>query len=129
MTSRRSDRAATKSDRKEARLDHPSGVLYLFQHRSVPLILDTLLSLPPGREFNKTELAEMAGVTRQTVGRYVDLLLEVTILEAVDETSPQRYRVADSPVVEELHAVNSAINATAHTTAGSGSDPSSNPNH
>ena len=58
-----------------------------------------MLDLPPNREFNKTELAEHAGVTRQTVGNYTDLLCEVELIEEVPDTSPRRYRVADSDVV------------------------------
>lgn len=98
-------------DTKEARLRHPSGVLYLMGHESVPILLDALLDLSPGREFNKTELAHHAGVTRQTVGNYVGLLLEVEVIEEVPGTSPQRYRLAESSVVEELHELNSALNA------------------
>lgn len=80
------------------------------QHESVPILLDALLDLPPGREFNKTEFAEHAGVTRQTVSNYIDLLLEVDVVEEVPNTSPRRYRVADSDVVQELFALNSALN-------------------
>lgn len=47
---------------------------------------------------------------------YIDLLLEVAILEAVPNTSPQRYRLADSAVVEELFALNSALNTVAADT-------------
>jgi len=81
------------------------------RHESVPILVDALLDLPPGREVTKTEFADHAGVTRQTVSTYVDLLLEVDVLEAVPNTSPQRYRLADSEVVEELFALNSALNA------------------
>lgn len=98
-------------DTKEARLAHPSGVLYLLQHEGVPILLDAILDLPPGREFNKSEFADHAGVTRQTVGNYIDLLLEVDIVEEVPNTTPQRYRVAESDVVRELFEFNSAINA------------------
>ncbi|QCC51209.1 helix-turn-helix domain-containing protein [Halapricum salinum] len=98
-------------DTKEARLQHPSGFLYLTQHESVPILIDALLDLPPGREFNKTELADHAGVTRQTVGAYIDVLIETGVLEEVPKTSPQRYRLAESEVVEELFALNSALNA------------------
>lgn len=98
------------TDTKEARFDHPSGLLYLMQHESVPVLLDAILDLPPGREFNKTEFAEHAGVTRQTVGNYVDLLLEVDIVEEVPNTTPRRYRVAQSDVVQELFELNSALN-------------------
>lgn len=96
---------------KDARLAHPSGFLYLTQHESVPILIDALLDLPPGREFNKTELADHAGVTRQTVSNYIEVLLDVEILEVVPNTSPQRYRVANSDVVAELFEFNSALNA------------------
>jgi len=101
---------AAEKDTKEARLENPSGVLHLFQHESVPILLDAILTLPPGREFNKTELADHAGVTRQTVSNYIDLLLETEIVEEVPNTSPRRYRVAKSDVVEELFELNSALN-------------------
>lgn len=102
---------AADRDTKKARLDHPSGLLYLTQHQSVPILLDAILDLPPGREFNKSEFADHAGVTRQTVSNYIDLLLEVEIVEEVPNTTPRRYRVAESDVVEELFELNSALNA------------------
>jgi DNA-binding transcriptional ArsR family regulator len=98
-------------DTKQARLEHPSGLLYLTRHASVPILLDALLDLPPGREFNKSEFANHAGVTRQTVGNHIDVLLETDIVEVVPETSPPRYRMADSPVVDALFEFNSALNA------------------
>jgi hypothetical protein len=49
-------------DTKTARLRHPSGWLALTRTESAPLIVDALLDLPPGREFNKTELADHAGI-------------------------------------------------------------------
>ncbi|MFA1610224.1 hypothetical protein [Halobellus rubicundus] len=100
-------------DRKELRKEHPSGWLYLTQHDAVPILVDALLDLPPNREFNKTELAEHAGVTRQTVGNYTDLLIETELIERVPNTSPPRYRVADSDVVRELFELNSALNNVA----------------
>ncbi len=104
-----SDRGRTK----ELRMAHPSGWLYLTQHDAIPILVDALLDLPPNREFNKTELGEHAGVTRQTVGNYTDLLLEVELIEEVPNTSPRRYRVADSTVVRELFELNSALNSVA----------------
>ncbi|AWB27665.1 helix-turn-helix domain-containing protein [Halococcoides cellulosivorans] len=103
--------SASDQDVKQARLDHPSGLLHLTQHESVPILLDAILDLPPGREFNKSEFADHAGVTRQTVGTYIDLLLDVDIVEEVPQTTPQRYRVTESDVVEALYELNSAINA------------------
>ena len=102
---------AEQKDTKEARLENPSGVLYLFQHESVPLLVDAVLTLPPGREFTKTEFADHAGVTRQTVSKYIDLLLETDVVEEVPNSSPRRYQVADSDVVQELFELNSALNA------------------
>ena len=102
---------AEEIDVKEARLTHPSGWLYLTQHESVPILIDALLDLPPGREFNKTEFADHAGVTRQTVGNYIELLVELTIVEPVANTHPTLYRVMESDVVTELFELNSALNA------------------
>lgn len=98
-------------DTKQARLEYPSGFLYLLQHDSVPVLIDALLDLPPGREFTRTELAEHAGVSRQTASRYVDLLLETRIIEPVEHTSPERYQLAESEVVDALFGLNSALNA------------------
>lgn len=103
--------AADRAETKELRREHPSGWLYLTQYDAVPILVDALLDLPPNREFNKTELAEHAGVTRQTVGNYIDLLIEVELVEEVPNTSPRRYRVADSDVVRELFELNSALNS------------------
>jgi hypothetical protein len=106
---------AEDRDTKQARLEHPSGILHLMQHESIPILLDAILDLPPGREFNKSELADHAGVARQTVGTYTGLLLEVDIIEEVPNTTPRRYRVASSEVVEELFAINGALNAAGAT--------------
>jgi hypothetical protein len=35
-------------DIKNARLENPSGVLYLFQHESVPTLIDAILTLLQG---------------------------------------------------------------------------------
>jgi len=102
--------AGGRGEKKELRREQPSGWLYLTQHDAIPILVDSLLDLPPNREFNKTELAEHAGVTRQTVGDYTDLLLEVEVIEAVPNTSPRRYRVADSNVVRGLFGLNGALN-------------------
>lgn len=112
-SSRRDGEAVTT---KEARRGNPSGVLYLFQHDSVPLLVDALLDLPPNREVNKSEFADHAGVTRQTVGKYVEVLLDAEIVEVVPNTTPPRYRLADSEVVAELFELNSALNSTVEPT-------------
>lgn len=57
-----------------------------------------------------TEFADHAGVTRQTVSNYIELLREMDVVEEVPSTSLQRYRIAESAVVQELHELNSALN-------------------
>ncbi|MFH5802324.1 winged helix-turn-helix domain-containing protein [Haladaptatus sp. CMAA 1911] len=65
---------------KEQRLEYPSGWLYLCQHESIHLILDALLQVDPKKEFNKTELAEFAGISTQSVRRHIDRLVELGIV-------------------------------------------------
>ena len=116
------ERAEDSGTKKDLRKEHPSGWMYLTQHDSIPILVDALLDLPPNREFNKTELAEHAGVTRQTVGSYTDLLLETELIEEVPNTSPPRYRVADSSVVRELFELNSALNTVSERDPSAGQD-------
>ena len=78
----------------------------------MPYIVDALLDAPPHREFNQTELAENAGVSRQSVSRYLDLLVDVGIVEPVGETSRKRYRFnPDNSVSEALIRLDGAMNA------------------
>jgi len=105
-----SEASTDRAEKKALRKEHPSGWFYLTQHDAVPILVDVLLDLPANREFNKTEFGDHAGVTRQTVGNYIELLQEVELIEEVPNTAPQRYRVADSAVIRELHEFNSALN-------------------
>ena len=98
-------------DKKTLRGEHPSGWLVLTKNESVPYIIDALLDAPPHREFNQTELAEHAGVSRQSVSRYLDLLVDVGIVETVEETSRQRYRFnPNNHVSEALIRLDGAMN-------------------
>jgi DNA-binding transcriptional ArsR family regulator len=105
--------AQHRTETKEARLNNPSGWLYLTQHESVPVLVDALLDWPTDREFTVQEFADHTGVVRQTVSKHLDVLLDVRLIEEVPETYPQRYRISNSPVTEELFGFNSAINANA----------------
>jgi len=98
-----------ESQTRALRQEHPTGWLHLTQHDAIPFIVDALLGFPPEREFTTTELAEEAGVTRESIGDYTDLLLEVALIEEVPNTSPRRYQVADSDVVREVFELNSAL--------------------
>ena len=104
--------SSQESEDTNSRYEHPTGWLLLTRHESVQLILDGLLSLPPHREFNKTELADYAGVSRQSVSNHIDLLLTLSIIEEVEGTSPQRYRFdEESSVSQGIIDLNGRINA------------------
>lgn len=106
------------ADEKVTRAEYPSGWLVLTRNESVAYIIDALLDLPPHREFNQSELADHAGVSRQSVSRHLELLLEVGVLDPVENTSPQRYRFdEDSPVSRALIQLDGAVNAAGATVA------------
>lgn len=89
----------------------PTGWAIIARNESVVQIIDTLLDLPPRREFNKTELAEIAAVSRKSVHTHVDLLLELGILDEVADTSPQRYRFdPSSEVARAIVTLDGAVN-------------------
>lgn len=101
----------TDTGPREAREEYPSGWLKLTSKESVSYIIDALLDLPEKREFNQTELAEMAGVSRKSVTRHIDLLKQVEIIEPVPDTSPTRYRFnPDSVVSQAIMELDVAMN-------------------
>jgi len=101
---------------KQLRRENPSAWLQLTDNQTLPLIVDALLDSPPGREFNKKELGEHAGVSRESVRKYIDTLLEFAIVEEVAETTPQRYRLNDDgKATQALFELQSALNAEGAT--------------
>jgi predicted regulator of amino acid metabolism with ACT domain len=105
----RQDRDTLSMD--ELRDEYPSGWRVLTQNDSVGLVLDALMDALPGSEFTKTELAERSGVSRQSVYSHLDLLIALEVLEPVDGSSPQRYRVnSDSDLLTLLHRVDGTVN-------------------
>jgi hypothetical protein len=103
----------TTRDERADRDEHPTGWIALTRNQSVPYIIDALLDLPPTREFNQSELADYAGVSRQSVYRHIDLLREIRVIDPVEGTSPQRYRFnEESPVSRALIKLDGAMNAT-----------------
>ena len=95
----------------ELRDEYASGWRILVQNESVGYILDALMDSLPGVEYTKSELATEAGVSRQSLYTHLDLLLALNVLEPVENSSPQRYRVnADSELLSLLHQVNGTVN-------------------
>lgn len=95
----------------ELRDEYPSGWRILVQNESVGYILDALMDALPGSEFTKSELANEAGVSRQSLYTHLDLLLALGVLEPVEDSSPERYRAdPDSELLDLLHQVNGVVN-------------------
>jgi DNA-binding transcriptional ArsR family regulator len=90
---------------------YPSGWRVLTRHQAVAYLVDAVMDAVSRSEFTKTELADRAGVSRQSVHTHVDLLLELDVLDPVADSSPQRYRPnADSDLLTLLHQVEGAVN-------------------
>ncbi|MFC3960305.1 MarR family transcriptional regulator [Halovivax cerinus] len=91
---------------------YPSGWRALTKNDSVCAMIDAMLDLPPHREFNQTELADMANVSRQSVNRHIDLLANLGIVERVDGSSPQRFRFdTENAVSQALIRLDGVIRA------------------
>lgn len=102
---------STNPDSPELREEHPTGWLVLTKNESVSKIVDALLDLPGHREFNQSELAEYAEVSRQSVSRHLDLLLGISVIEEVENTQPQRYRFnPGSEVSKAIIQLDAAMN-------------------
>lgn len=95
----------------ELRDDYPSGWRILVWNDSVGYILDGLMDALPSTEFTKSELANEAGMSRQSLYTHLDLLLALDVLEPVEDSSPERFRVTDeSALLALLHRVNGTVN-------------------
>jgi DNA-binding transcriptional ArsR family regulator len=70
------------------------------------------LDLPPHRECNQSELTEQADVSRRSVSRHLDLLLDSDVRERGENTRPQRYRFGpESDVSQAVVRFDAAMNA------------------
>lgn len=89
---------------------HDTGWRVLTGNQSVVEMIDAIM-YNPTREFTKTELADWADVSRQSVHNHIDKLVYLDILEPVPETSPQRYRFDhESEVSEAIIRLEGAMN-------------------
>lgn len=77
---------------EELDLDSPSGWMLLAGKQSRVKLINALLNMPPHREFNQTELAEFAHVSRKSVHTHLPVLDYLDIVEEVPDSSPKRYR-------------------------------------
>ena len=73
-------------------------------------MIDALLQVDPRKEFNKTELAEFAGVSRQSVRRHIDKLVECGVVAETANGRRYHYNL-DTPVGQMIAELNGEINA------------------
>lgn len=95
---------------KVERLEYPTGWLELCQYESVHFIIDALLQVDPQKEFNKTELAEFAGVGRQSVRRHIDTLVDLGVVAETAGSRRYHYNM-DSDVGRLIAELNGELNA------------------
>lgn len=89
-----------------------TGWSVVARNSSVVDIVDALMDMPPHREFNKSELAEFADVSRKSVHNHIGLLLALEVVTEVPETSPQRYRFnPEGDVARALVRLDGAVNS------------------
>lgn len=101
----------TESFNAEFNEKYPSGWRALTRNQSIVKMIDAIMDFPPDRAFTKTELAELAGVSRQSVHNHIDFLLQIDVVEPVPDTSPQRYRFdVESEVSEAIIRLEGAMN-------------------
>lgn len=107
-----SDTVDTRWDEKSMkrrRLEEPSGWVYLTQNDHAQLLVDALIDGYPD-SFNKTELADFAGVSRDTVHDHLNLLLELNVAEEAGRGRRTRYRFdPESDVSEAVVQVDAAV--------------------
>jgi len=96
---------------EEADMGSPTGWQILAGKQSRTEMINALLNMPPHREFNKSELADFADVSRKSVHTHLPVLEQLGIVEEVPESSPQRYRFnTDSEIAELLIKLDGAAN-------------------
>lgn len=84
---------AESADTVDSGVDGPvTGWELIARNRSVVAMITALLDLPPHREFNKTELADFADVSRKSVHTHLPLLYDIGVVTEVPNTNPTRYR-------------------------------------
>jgi DNA-binding transcriptional ArsR family regulator len=109
MSNQARDRA-DDSDIAELRDEYPSGLRVLMQNESVGYMIDALMDMP-GTHFNKSLLAEKAGVSRQSVHTHIPLLTNLGIVRAVEESDPVEYTLNDDDeIVRLLHRLDGVVN-------------------
>jgi DNA-binding transcriptional ArsR family regulator len=101
---------AERREIAELRDEYPSGLHVLMQKESVGYMLDALMDMP-GTQFNKSMLAEKAGVSRQSVHTHITLLVNLGIVKEIETSDTIEYTLNDEDeIVRLLYRLEEAIN-------------------
>ena len=100
-----------EKDIAELRDEYPSGLRVLLQNESVGYMLDALMDMP-GTQFNKSMLAETAGVSRQSVHTHIALLTNLGIVREIDTSDTVEYTLdEDAEIVRLLYRLDGVIHS------------------
>ena len=100
-----------EKDIAELRDEYPSGLRVLLQNESVGYMLDALMDMP-GTQFNKSMLAETAGVSRQSVHTHIALLTNWGIVREIDTSDTVEYTLdEDAEIVRLLYRLDGVIHS------------------
>lgn len=100
-------------DMKVLRKEYPSGWMVLTKYPSVPLLIDALIDAEPGWQFNQTEWSQKSGVSRESVRKRLDLLLDVEVIREIEESSGRYHVNEEGAVMQALYRLNDAVNRAA----------------
>jgi hypothetical protein len=103
-----------KNEEQHTKWDGTTGWEALAGKPGVVKIINALLDLPAGSQFNKRELADIADVSRNTVGEYTDLLLEAGVIEEVEYANSRYQANTDSEVFELLYKLDATVGQRIH---------------
>jgi DNA-binding transcriptional ArsR family regulator len=90
--------------------EYPSGLHILIQKESVGYMIDALMDMP-GTQFNKSMLAEKAGVSRQSVHTHITLLVDLGIVREIETADTVEYTLNDEDeIVRLLYRLEGVVN-------------------
>lgn len=99
-------------DVKRHRLENPSGWMRLVRYETVRYLIDALLESPPEMPLNKSELSRRTGISRNSIKKHIELLVNLGVVEEIDDSGWAEYKLNDDGrVTIELFELNSAVNA------------------
>jgi hypothetical protein len=93
---------------KEKREEIASGLLYILKDKDMMYILDCILESPPKHSANIDNLSRRSGVEEPELNQCMRKLESLNVIQINED----EYTINDNSIIlQELHSLNSAINA------------------